>query len=293
MSDHLDDLNDFEVHKSSDDSLTNIDLYKKFLDFTNTFEHLPKAELLKRGWLRDANDMSSMLPLFRDIQSGRNNRLYRKANTANEALCLAWLSKITSKAKLSFLVNRVPEYKGLDKATLRDIAKLSRDVGILKELPKILADYGVVLVYERALPRMKLDGVVFKLDSGNPVIGLSLRFHRLDNFWFTVMHELAHVVLHFAELETPIFDDIDNLDEELIELQADRLAKESFVSRDVWRSCEPKYQKNTESVVRFAKEIGIHPAIVAGMLRKESNSYDMYSDMVNKVNVREMILGHD
>ena len=187
----------------------------------------------------------------------------------------------------------VPTFSGIGADFLSSLAKLSVDETIPISLPHILAENGIILIYEPSFRGMKLDGVVFRLENGNPVIGMSLRYPRLDYFWFTLMHELAHIHLHLNRLDEPIFDDLDMNDSDTIEVQANRLAKSSFIPRSIWRNCAPKYQKSDEVLIKFSEEIGIHPAIVAGMLRKEENSYTMYSRIVNKINVRDMVFNYD
>lgn len=134
---------------------------------------------------------------------------------------------------------------------------------------------------------LKLDGAVFMLSSGQAVVALSLRYKRLDYFWFTLMHELAHLCLHLDKLSSPIIEDLDSEAKSLIELEADKLALDSFVPRNIWRNCPPKYNFSEESVIDFANNMGIHPTIIAGRLRKELNRYDLLSKMINNINVKE------
>ena len=54
-----------------------------------------------------------------------------------------------------------------------------------------------MLIVEPQVPGLKIDGAAFIVD-GRPVIGMTLRTDTVDNFWFTLMHELAHVTLHFS-----------------------------------------------------------------------------------------------
>ncbi len=239
------------------------------------------------------DDLASMVPLFQNIHSNTLGGLFRKSDTSNVALCSAWQTRVSTIAKLLVTANQIDDYHGTEKRDLNDIAKLSPDENIIKILPDILAKKGIVLIYERTLPGMKLDGVVFKLESGHPVIGISFRYPRLDNFWFTLMHELAHINLHFKHLLNPIFDDLESDEEDIIEIQANRLAKDSFVERSVWRNCKAKYTRDEDVVIDFASEIGVHPAIVAGMLQKETNSYNIFRKIIDKVNIREVIFGDE
>jgi HTH-type transcriptional regulator / antitoxin HigA len=58
---------------------------------------------------------------------------------------------------------------------------------------EFLAKHGVHLVCLEHLPRTYLDGAALQLPDSTPVVGLRLRYDRLDNFWFCLPHELAHI----------------------------------------------------------------------------------------------------
>lgn len=183
----------------------------------------------------------------------------------------------------------------LTKVTLKEIAQLSPQISNIKVLPDLLAELGIILIYEESIPSLKLDGSAFLLPNGTPVIALSFRHARVDNFWFTLMHELAHVVLHYDLLTTPIIDDLENPDHSAtdIEIQANRLAKESFITRAQWRNCPAKSSTNKDVLIKFASKLNIHPAILAGLLRKDRNKYDIDSDIISSTNTRRLIFNHD
>lgn len=283
---------DFELFKSNEDS-SGLALYESYKSLKTHFENLPKKELIERGWISETNGISSLTSLFKDIHSDKANKLFRKSDSANQSLSSIWLSKVKSYAKTKVLGGGIFDFTGLSKDELKELAQLSPSVSILKYIPEILAQKGIVLIYCRSLPGMKVDGAAFRLPSGHPVIGLSLRYSRLDNFWFTLMHELAHINLHMDFLENPILDDLDTDADSDIEIAANRLAKQSFVDRTIWRNCEPKYEKSIEAIDKFSKSIGIHRSIVAGMLRKEFGNYASYSKIVNEFDVREIIFNED
>ncbi len=271
------------------------EMFDKFKDVKLLFDspNLVKSELIDRGWINNKNDLASFYYLLSNARFNDNAKLYRKAETSNDAKCLVWMAKVSKTARFFLAATKVPKFSGVNVDFLSHIAKLSVDETIPVHLPHILAEHGIILIYEPSLPGMKLDGVVFRLESGHPVIGMSFRYSRLDYFWFTLMHELAHIQLHLERLDEPIFDNLDEDDSGTIEVQANRLAKNSFVPRSIWRNCAPKYQRSEEVLIDFAREIGIHPAIVAGMLRKDANSYTLYSSIVNSVNVRDMVFEND
>jgi HTH-type transcriptional regulator/antitoxin HigA len=75
----------------------------------------------------------------------------------------------------------------------------------LTAVPKVLADCGLRFVIVEGLSGAKIDGVCFWLDASRPVVGMSLRHDRIDNFWFVLWHELAHVMNNDGK-EYPIID---------------------------------------------------------------------------------------
>jgi HTH-type transcriptional regulator/antitoxin HigA len=266
------------------------ELFQSYIKLKKSFEALPKSDLINRGWIQSKDDITSLSGFFRDIHDQANCKLFRKSDPVVNPLISLWLSKVKSEAEMRVLSEPLPSFTGIDKAFMSEIARLSVDVDAIRDLPNVLSRSGIVLVYLRSLSGMKLDGAVFKLSSGHPVVALSFRYPRLDNFWFTLMHELAHVVLHQDILDEPILDDLD-IQGDLgdVEVGANRLAKSSFVERYAWRNCEPKYDKSKEAILKFANEQQIHPSIVAGMIRKEEGDYSAYSEIVNSVNPRSLI----
>ena len=274
-------IDDFFVTTDSVDSLKN--LVESYSEYENQLSRIPKKNALK--------DDVSKLKFFREIHSNRKlETLYRKREDANNALSVYWLSRVKELAALYSAFNNVVKFKGINKTELKEIATLSHDVRNLTILEDFFAERGIILVTEQSLSGLKLDGAVFMLSSGQAVVALSLRYKRLDYFWFTLMHELAHLCLHLDQLGSPIIEDLDSEAQTLIELEADKLALNSFVPRNIWRNCPPKYSFSEESVIDFANTMNIHPTIVAGRLRKELNRYDLLSKMINRINVQEYFL---
>ena len=281
---------DFEVMPSL---LSSSDLYESFKEYKRCLAALPKSELIKRGWLSEEERAVGSWDFFTQVHKKNQSALYRKNNSSDDPRILMWLSKVKLEANLRLFQKGLSDFEGIDREYLKSIAKMSPEVSAVKRLPDILKEKGVILIYCRYLPGMKLDGVVFRLESGHPVIGLSFRYPRLDNFWITLMHEMAHVCMHIDNMDAPILEDLDIESEENLEIEANRLAKNSFVSRSEWRNCEAKYNKNDKVVEEFARSIGIHKAIIAGMLRREENNYRQYNNLVNEIDIREEVFGDD
>jgi HTH-type transcriptional regulator/antitoxin HigA len=272
---------------SIDDFFVTLDSEYSFEELLSTYSEYKKQlnELPKK---LSISDDETKLKFFREIHSRRKGEmLYRKRDDAGIALSVYWLSRVKELATYFALYNDVPKFEAINKDELRSIVQISSDVAELPSIEKILASKGIILVTEESLPGLKLDGAVFMLASGQAVVSLSLRYKRLDYFWFTLMHELAHLCLHSDKLVTGIIEDLDSKAQTLIELEADKLALNSSVPKNIWRNCPPKYDTSKETVISFANEMGVHPAIIAGRLRKELDRHDMFSDLVNKVDVRK------
>ena len=94
--------------------------------------------------------------------------------------------------------------------SLREVAKLSFfDEGPLLAR-EFLEKHGIHLIIERHLQKTYLDGAALLLEDSTPVVGLTLRYDRIDNFWFCLLHELAHIVLHLGKENQNLFvDDMD------------------------------------------------------------------------------------
>lgn len=280
------DLDDFPM--SARGTVGARDFYESYLQSKELFDNIPQK-------LRAKADDADLHGIVKEITAARVGApaLFRRRVDASEALSRWWLAKARSGARWVTEASELKAFNGLTATDLQHIAKLSGDVRNLSKLRHILASYGVVLVYEPSIEGMKLDGAVFLMDSGIPVVALSLRYPRLDIFWFSLLHELAHIVLHHDQLMAPILDDHDSPSEDIVELQADKLARDSLISRADWRSCSAKYTQSEEELIQFAHKVNVHPSIVAGRLRRDWNRHDIFSKIINEVDVRKALFAND
>ncbi|EGQ8409837.1 hypothetical protein CGT72_07110 [Vibrio cholerae] len=272
------------VNGDAGKSNTSRDIFDSFLESQVQFESLP--EKLKT----DPNTVK--LNLLREVHSRKSSfTLFRKQETTNTALVNYWLSRVKNLANLSLAMNNIPKFEGLTTQDLKEFARANIDPQYLKKIELELAHKGIIFVAEPSVDGLKTDGAVFKLSTGHPVVAMSLRYKRLDNFWFTLMHELAHVALHYDQIDGYIVDDLESSSEELIELEADKLAGDSLIPRNIWRTCHARRDFKESSVISFSEQHGIHPAIVAGRIQKETNDYRKFSSLTNKFDTREILFG--
>ena len=172
---------------------------------------------------------------------------------------------------------------------MQRLAQLSRfDDGPLRARA-YLNEHGIPLVIEKHLPRTYLDGAAMKAPNGTPIVALTLRYDRLDNFWFTLMHELAHVSLHLCSGDVGFF--YDNLDVSLgneYEQDADALANKALVPEDAWLKLNLDAPLFAEDVADLANSLHIHPAILAGRIRFRLNNYRILNTLVGHREVRKL-----
>ena len=201
----------------------------------------------------------------------------------------AWLSRVVQKARnrksnLGYFNNEV-----LSKTFLKELAQLSwSEYGPLLAI-EYLERHGICVVIVPALKGTLVDGAALKDEDGLPIIALTLRHDRLDNFWFTLLHEVVHVWKHVSTNETFI-DDLEHSTEDKIEAEANRIARDTFISRTLWRRSEAYLSPSNSSINLLSRELKIHPSIIAGRIRKESGDYTQFSDFLGQGEVRKLFL---
>lgn len=224
--------------------------------------------------------------LDKPVQAAARQRV-RSGGIVNRYALIAWQCRVIALAKKRRLENKYKQ-KTLTEEWLIKLAHLSCVDNWKKRVVDYLQDAGIQLVIEFHLSNTYLDGATFLLSDGSPVIGMTLRYDRLDNFWFVLFHELIHIIkhLHKGDIES-IFDDLDAKAED-IEQEADVQAGEILVPEDRWNTALARYLRSKDSILDFANELGIHQAIVAGKIRREANNYMILTDMVGQGEVRKL-----
>ena len=154
-----------------------------------------------------------------------------------------------------------------------------------------LEKQGIYLIVVPHLPKTYLDGATILMPDGTPVIGLTLRHDRIDNFWFCLLHELVHVAKHLTASDRIIIDDLDLREratesEDKIEKEADEISRDALIPKKVWERNPIKGKVSAAKVYALAEQLKIHPAIIAGRVRHEQNNYKLLSKIVGSKQVR-------
>lgn len=256
--------------------------------------HFPIKEMESRGYFGDIsiNDYTIknlMENFFHSIGSPsqffgmlRKTHYVRSLRPMDKQALVAWSGYIIKKA------NEL-EYKttfkkdSINLAFMQEVAKLSAEPNGPILACEFLKDHGIGLIIEPHFPQTYLDGATITKNKEHPVIGLTLRHDRLDNFWFTLMHELAHIALHFDQNINLFYDDLDTPDtSNTQESEADHLAGEALIPQSKWENSPAKLIPSPIAAQSLAKELGIHVAIVAGKMRHDGGKYQYLNTIVNK-----------
>ena len=261
-------------------------------------KRLPVKEMVKRGWFGSSLDKpEKSLEKFKEfiarVSLGSTpvfmrRSIYGGITDATQMITYAWLGRVVIRAREIRKPSARFSQAGFDLEFLRQVAKLSSADTGPKLAQEFLSMKGIVLVTEPQLPGMALDGAVIRDDDGTPVIGLTLRHDRLDNFWFTLMHELAHLLKHFGNQSVAFVDDLANLDStDARECEADAIAGECLIPRSVWTRAPASRSKRKEDIEALANSLCIHPAIVAGRIRKDSGNWTILSRYIGQGEVQK------
>jgi len=266
-------------------------------------EKFPVAEMRKRGWfagftgtVAQAKEQAEELidaflaPLNEiGIQPALCRQHVRADSEMNQYALLAWRTRVLTVAK----AQEVGEYSpGTITPEFMDqlvhLSYLDRSPLLAREF---LAKAGIRLIAERHLPKTYLDGAAMMLPSGGPIVALTLCHDRLDNFWFTLCHELGHVALHLAgHGEDCYLDDIKAKAKSQQECDADGFAQDALIPSGVWKASAVRRSGRIPDLLACARSLRISPAIVAGRLRRERDDYTKYGRFLGRGEVRGVLL---
>ena len=209
---------------------------------------------------------------------------HRSAPGTDTSVLKAWMVRILEKSRK---IKTSIKYKHgvINIAFMHDLIKLS-----IKEDGPLLAceclrKLGIKVVIERHLPKTYLDGATILTEKDNPIIGITIRHDRLDNFWFTLMHELAHVARHYNQ-DINVFYDEKLLEKNrgeitVVEREADEWAEESILPESKWEISNAKITPTPMATQSLANELGIHVAVVAGIIRYKHQNFFYLNKIIN------------
>jgi len=261
----------------------------------------PVREMLKRCWLAGSDNpevlTGQVLKFFGIADIDETPKLMHAAKKSGypediNGAQRAWLFRVKQIAETMAV-------KPYSEHALRSALPGLRDLLVspdgIRLVPKVLADCGVRFVVVEPFPGSKIDGVCFWPSAKAPVIGLSLRWDRIDNFWFVLRHEIEHVLNKdgrdeaVVDRETAPLEQKSRNDASDEERRADAAAAEFCVPgaemSDFILRHHPLFRE--QNVVNFAQRLRIHPGLVVGQLQRKTGNFGIFRKHL--VNVRPII----
>lgn len=271
---------------------------------SNLYSRFPVREMTKRNWISNSENVEQLereflsffkIPNFEETP--KLNSYLRKSGSYESDLDItekAWLFRICQLAESQKVSNFTS--KKLERA-FKELKLLLKNDEVAR-IPKILNNAGIKFLIVEALPKTRIDGVCFWMNENkNPVIALSIRFDRIDSFWFTLLHELAH--LYYGDGKDDISPDINLVGKNAqktsekppVEKRADEFASNFIIDEQSLiyfaDKIHPYFSKTR--IQLFAEEMGIHPGLVVGQLQHKGYiPYSHSRDML--VNIREKLM---
>lgn len=260
---------------------------EKYLD------NIPYAEMAKRNWdwiekTRDSFEKVINLRKFFSVASLsfdtelKRKLAFRKSNNENfsfESLyCWLRYGEIQSnKNEFSkFNINILKE-------NTKKIRKLANKSFFerYEKIKQLLAECGVSLVFEPHLPHTYVNGVSYKITCDKAIIMISDRGKKDDILWFTLFHEIAHLIKHSKK---EVFIDLENDEKNDIENEADKFARNILIPDDIYNNFIKQNYSYTESIIKkFSLENNITTGIVVGRLQKDGKiGWNEFSNLITR-----------
>lgn len=263
------------------------------------FGGLPIAEMIKRGWLTscDVKDMPGVekaLAAFFGVNSVEEIEILphaAKRTVVSEGATtvqLAWLYRVKQIAS-ELIVAKYSHSSG--QKAIERLKPLLSAAEEARKVPRILAECGIRFVIVETLPSAKIDGVCFWLGPSAPVIAMTMRFDRIDNFWFVLRHELEHVLHEHGKSVISIDSELEGAnagvgsgvsEEERVansaaaEFCVPQKTIDSFIARKA-----PTFAER--DILGVAATVGVHPGLIAGQLRHRTGQYNRFTSHLVKI----------
>ena len=237
----------------------------------------PIKDMMRRGWIEASENvdvLENQLREFFEVNSLDEEPQFlphaaRKSTSYSEPSATraqkAWLFRAK---KLAGAVHVGPYARSAVDDAIQKLKLLLHAPQEVRRIPRILSDSGIRFVIVEALPKTKIDGACFWLDD-SPVVVMSLRFDRIDNFWFTLLHELGHVSAGVSSLDVDLERTLADDDRPQSERDADAFASEHLIPQGKLQSfiarVRPLY--SIRRIEAFAETVQVHPGIVIGQLQ--------------------------
>ncbi len=263
------------------------------------FGGLPIAEMLRRGWIeaedrRDPAAIEAELAQFfgtdraEDIEFLPHAAKKTEVTTETTPVQLAWLYRVRQIAREMLVARYSP---GAAREAIDRLDRLLSAPEEARKVPRILTECGIRFVIVQTLKSAKIDGACFWLNESSPVIGMTMRYDRIDNFWFVLRHELEHVLRRHGQAAVVLDAELEGdragtgptvTEEERVANQAaadfcvPQQKMEMFIARK-----DPYFAER--DVLAFSRMLGVHPGLIAGQIQRHTGRYNIFRKHLVKI----------
>lgn len=246
---------------------------------------IPYNEMVKQGWIEPTRKLAdrvfNLRKFFEVVRLGNLNGSFMPRIAAR---------KLGNSRKSDYALLVSAQKAKIDARSIQtapiSIERLKRILPMIRSMttqdPSVfysnlcqeLANCGVALVLLPHIGGSYLHGTTF-MDGAKIVIGMTVRGKDADRFWFSLFHEIGHIVLGHLVRNTD--------DESEIELEADTFAKSTLIPDEAFNELTASGSFTRKSISDFAVRVGIDAGIVVGRLQKEGFlNYRDYNDLKTK-----------
>ena len=274
---------DYDIYKLQNQK--NKDKQSDVKDRAELYSLFPVRDLKKRGWIPDEKNVKKLKEDIFRLYSIRNTTVWKEGCLArfkksgcgeiNNNYINAWIElgkKIASTTKAAAF-----DKNGL-KQFVPSIKEYSKHKDGVKKIVEKLNSIGVKLIFLPHFSKTRVDGASFWMD-GSPVILMSLRYDRIDNFYFTLMHEIGHIVLHGDDDRHNFFDDMNEAGKsnDKKEKEANRYSQNNLTPLDFIAELKEQRIIHAKAIVQKSNDLKIHPGLLIGILQHEGKlTYGQY-----------------
>ncbi len=266
--------------------------YDSLVDDEVYLENIPYAEMARRNWVEPTRDVKEKIINLRKFFSVaslsfdtelKSRLAFRKSNNDNfsfeSLLCWIRYGEIQSSKDVYPKYNE--EKLSNSVSEIRDLVS-KPFLSVLDEIKSILTDCGISLVYEPHLPNTYVNGVAYKMTSDKAIIMISDRGKKDDILWFTLFHEIGHLLKHSKK---EIFVDQEKDEKNDIELEADEYSRNVLINDKIFNDfVKSKSYLYERGIKAFAKENNISTGIVVGRLQKEKYiGWNEFNDLITRI----------
>lgn len=210
--------------------------------------------------LNNVKTVKAYAPAFRQLDN----------NTLSHESLVTWLhaAKQLAEKKLSLSSNFAHYKKSTLNKVVAQLRSLTREPSLshcFSQAQSLLAGSGIILLKLPTFPNAQVKGATFWLNSKNAVVVLAGEYDYADRFWFSLLHEVGHIVLHnkrITFIETQIHENAYKSQEQ----EADQFAQNALIPMQAYTEFLEKGDFSLASISSFAAKIDIHLGIIIGRL---------------------------